>query len=170
MPRENASLSRHRAGQSRNGLALLCDVLLGILAVGFTGVLLLDARDANMAIAREAAEAVSGERGASIQLVNWWQLVTPSETAGMFRKEGGYDRPGRGHGGRYEASVSAAFAPEAVDTSLASELPPRPPLASTDRTSSLTAGCAGFIGERPRAEGEAIVDQALERLADLLKV
>lgn len=153
-------------------VAYLSDVLAGILTAGFVRVLILNAHDANMAIARAAMEWVSGHFRASLLLVNWWQLVTPEETAaqGLFT-----GHSGRGHGGPYEASVTWALAPDAVCPDLARDLPPRPALA-TDRPHVLVESCptpwdgyAGFVQQASRAKGEALLAQATAHLAALVR-
>ncbi|ADU50826.1 creatininase [Thermaerobacter marianensis DSM 12885] len=170
--------TRHYPGtvalRAEVALAVLCDVLRGILDAGFVRVLLLNAHDANMAIARAAAEAVTGERRASILLVNWWQMVSPEETAGLFRGEPGDARPGRGHGGPFEASATAALAPESVDPALAPELPPRrPPEAGrpyvlVESNPEPWAGYAGFVRDTSVQAGRFIVERTLEHLERLI--
>jgi creatinine amidohydrolase len=151
-------------------LGYLCDVLAGILRAGFVRVLLLNAHDANMAMARAAMEWVSGQYRASLLLVNWWQLLTPAETQSLFT-----GHSGRGHGGPYEMSATWAFAPDAMAPGAAPPLTPRPDLA-TDRPYVWVEsrprpweGYAGLIDQASREKGEAIVAQALPHLASLLR-
>ncbi|HYM68817.1 MAG TPA: creatininase family protein [bacterium] len=153
-------------------LDYLCDVLDGILQAGFVRVLLLNAHDANMSIARAAMEWVSGKHTASLLLVNWWQLVTPAETDAkrMFERHSG-----RGHGGPYETAAAWAFAHDAVELALAPEIPPRPPLA-TDRPYVLVEsaptpwdGYAGYVRQASLEKGEQIVRQARAQLATVIR-
>lgn len=81
-------------------LAYLTDVLAGIYAAGFSRVLLLNAHDGNMSMARAAAEAMAGKT--HTLLVNWWELLSVEETQAFF-PDGG-----RGHGGPYELSCAWA--------------------------------------------------------------
>ncbi|MGV9370266.1 creatininase family protein [Micromonospora tulbaghiae] len=101
----------------------LADVLAGIVEAGFTRVLVVNGHDANMSTVRAAMEWVSGRHRASMMLVNWFQLVGPDETAGMFG-----ELPARGHGGAYESSAVLAFDPAAVRLDAAPDLPPKPKL------------------------------------------
>lgn len=88
-------------------LAYLIDVLKGIYAAGFTRVMLLNAHDGNMSMARAAAEAMAGP--VHTLVVNWWELLGVEETEAIF--PGG----GRGHGGPYELSCAwAALGQQAV--------------------------------------------------------
>ncbi|HXX39055.1 MAG TPA: creatininase family protein [bacterium] len=153
-------------------LDYLCDVLDGILRAGFLRVLLLNAHDANMSIARAAMEWVSGTHTASLLLVNWWQLVTQAETDAQRMFE---HHSGRGHGGPYETAAAWTFAHDAVDLDLASELPPRPALA-TDRPHVLVEsspapwdGYAGYVRQASIEKGEQIVRQARAQLAAVIR-
>jgi creatinine amidohydrolase len=152
-------------------LRYTCDVLDGILATGFVRVLLLNAHDANMSIARAAMEWVSRRHRASLLLVNWWQLVMPAETAaeGLF-----IGHTGRGHGGPYETSVTWAMAPDAVELGAAPELRPRAAL-RTDRPYVLVEssptpwrGYSGHIRQASRDKGEAIRTLAARHLTALV--
>jgi len=153
-------------------LDYLCDVLDGILRAGFVRVLVLNAHDANMSMARAAMEWVSGRHTASLLLVNWWQLVSPAETAAqqMFQRHSG-----RGHGGPYETAAAWAFAHDAVQLDLAPDLPPRPAL-ETDRPYVLVEstptpwdGYAGYVQQATLDKGEEIVRQARAQLAALIR-
>lgn len=104
-------------------LAYLCDVIEGIVAAGFVRVLVVNGHDANMSMVRAAMEWVSGRHRCSLLLANWFQLITPDETAELFGP-----LPSRGHGGAYETSGVLGFAPDAVDLAAARDLPPRPKL------------------------------------------
>jgi len=99
-------------------------VLEGILQSGFTRILILNAHDANMSTVRSAMEWVSGRTTASLLLANWFQLVPPRETTELL----GSAQP-RGHGGSFETSGVMAFAPDSVDLSAVTDVPPRPKLA-----------------------------------------
>ncbi len=81
-------------------LAYLIDVLRGIYAAGFSRVMLLNAHDGNMSMARAAAEAMRGP--VHTLVVNWWELLSSEQTEALF--PGG----GRGHGGPYELSCAWA--------------------------------------------------------------
>ena len=87
----------------------LADVIEGIVAAGFPRLLIVNGHDANMSTVRAAMEWVSGRRTASLLLVNWFQLVTPAETAELYGP-----LPARGHGGAYETSGVLGFDPDAV--------------------------------------------------------
>lgn len=91
-------------------LSYLIDVLKGIYAAGFSRVMILNAHDGNMSMARAAAEAIAGSSHTLV--VNWWELLSMEETAALF--PGG----GRGHGGPYELSCAwAALGQQAVGES-----------------------------------------------------
>lgn len=151
-------------------LAYLCDVLAGIIDAGFERVLVLNGHDANMSMARAAMEWVSGSRQVSFLLVNWFQLLTPAETAHLFTGHNG-----RGHGGPYESAAVWSFAPESVNTDGIADLPPRAALA-TDRPHVLVEsyptpwdGWSGYISQASQAKGDEIVEGALRQLAGLLE-
>lgn len=153
-------------------LSYLSDVLEGILRAGFVRVLLLNAHDANMSIARAAMEWISGRYRSSLLLVNWWQLVTPAETAAQAMFTG---HSGRGHGGPYETAVTWAFAPDAVEIDAGAELTPRPNL-ETDRPYVLVESCpspwegySGLIRQATREKGETIAEAARLHLDGLLR-
>jgi creatinine amidohydrolase len=143
-----------------------------MLAAGFVRVLVLNAHDANMSIARAAMEWVSGRHTASLLLVNWWQLVGPAETEAERMFQG---HSGRGHGGPYETAVTWALAPDAVRLELAADIPPRPAL-PTDRPHVLVEsgpapwdGYAGYIHQATREKGERILRRARAELASLIR-
>lgn len=98
-------------------------VLEGILAAGFSRVLIVNAHDSNMSTMRAAMEWVSGRSTSSLLLVNWFQLVSSAEAAELF----GPIEP-HGHGGAFETSGLLAFAPETVHLTEADDIPPRPRL------------------------------------------
>jgi creatinine amidohydrolase len=150
-------------------LAYLCDVLQGIVESGFERVLLLNGHDANMSMARAAMEWVSGRVRSSFLLVNWFQLLPPTETTHLFTGHNG-----RGHGGPFEAAAVWSFAPESVDTDGTPDLPPREALA-TDRPHVLVEsfpapwdGWSGYISQASRAKGDEIVEGALAQLEKVL--
>lgn len=150
-------------------LAYLCDVLEGIVDAGFERVLVLNGHDANMSMARAAMEWVSGRRRASFLLVNWFQLLTPAETAHVF-----VGHNGRGHGGPFESSAVWSFAPDSVDVAGVEDLPPRPAL-DTDRAHVLVEsyptpwdGWSGHVGQASREKGDELVAGALASLERVL--
>lgn len=104
----------------------LADVIEGIVAAGFPRLLIVNGHDANMSTVRAAMEWVSGRRTASLLLVNWFQLVTPAETAELYGP-----LPSRGHGGAYETSGVLGFDPDAVRLDAVADLPPKPKLPVT---------------------------------------
>ncbi|KAB1152939.1 creatininase family protein [Micromonospora sp. AMSO12t] len=104
----------------------LADVIEGIVAAGFPRLLIVNGHDANMSTVRAAMEWVSGRRTASLLLVNWFQLVTPAETAELYGP-----LPARGHGGAYETSGVLGFDPDAVRLDAVADLPPKPKLPVT---------------------------------------
>ena len=88
-------------------LSYLIDVLEGIYDAGFSRVMILNAHDGNMSMARAAAEAMAGDTHTLV--VNWWELLSAQETESLY--PGG----GRGHGGPYELSCAwAALGQQAV--------------------------------------------------------
>jgi creatinine amidohydrolase len=150
-------------------LNYLCDILDGILRAGFRRVLLLNAHDANMSIARAAMEWATGRHQASLLLVNWFQLLTPAETSHLFAGHNG-----RGHGGPYEMAATWSVAPDTVRPEAARPLPPRPAL-QTDRQHVLVEsspspwrGYSGLLEQASQAKGDWIIEQALARLGALL--
>ena len=98
-------------------LRYLTDVLGGIYQAGFSRVLLLNAHDGNMGIARAAAESMAGN--VHTLVVNWWELLSQEETEAIF--PGG----GRGHGGPYELSCAWAALGQQARGDAAYDLPSR---------------------------------------------
>ena len=150
-------------------LAYLCDVLQGIVDAGFERVLVLNGHDANMSMARAAMEWVSGHRRASFLLVNWFQLLTPADTAHLFSPHNG-----RGHGGPFETAAVWSFAPKSVATRGVADIPPRPALA-TDRAHVLVEsyptpwdGWSGYVSQASREKGDELVRGALAQLERVL--
>jgi creatinine amidohydrolase len=147
----------------------LCDVIEGIVAAGFPRLLLVNGHDANMSTVRAAMEWVSGRRRASLLLVNWFQLVTPDETAAIWG-----ERPARGHGGAYETSAVLGFDPGAVRLDAAADLPPRPRLATghpyvlVESRPDPWQGWSGHVSMAGEAAGRRIRELAGARLRDVV--
>lgn len=149
----------------------VCEVLDGICQAGFTRILLLNAHDANMGIARTAAEWVTGQFAqCSVLILNWWQMV-PAETSNSW---GVFTGSGRGHGGPYEIAAVQAFAPDSVkvmDEDV--ELPTPPPLSAlpyvlVERTPAGWDGYTGRIREISEDTGKRIVTEAARNMSGLL--
>jgi len=147
----------------------LCDVIEGIVAAGFPRLLLVNGHDANMSTVRAAMEWVSGRRRASLLLVNWFQLVTPEETAALWG-----DRPARGHGGAYETSGVLGFDPEAVRLDATTDLPPRPRLATghpyvlVESRPDPWQGWSGHVSMASESAGRRVRELAAARLRDVV--
>jgi creatinine amidohydrolase len=147
----------------------MCDVLAGIVRAGFPRVLILNGHDANMSVARAAMEWVSGQYAASFLLCNWFQLVTPAETARLF----GDDVVARGHGGAYETAgllgVGGVARLDAV-----TDLPPRPPLATPHPHALVESrpdpfdGWSGHISRVTDGASEEIREIVTRRLRELI--
>ena len=150
-------------------VAYLCDVLEGIVAAGFPRVLVVNGHDANMSTARAAMEWVSGRHRASLLLVNWFQLVTPEETAAIYG-----DRPARGHGGAYETSGVLGFDPGAVRLDATEDLPVRPRLATphpyvlVESRPDPWAGWSGHVSLATEASGYQVRRLAARRLREIV--
>lgn len=150
-------------------LGYLSDVLEGILSCGFARVLVVNGHDANMSTVRAAMEWVSGRRLASLLLVNWFQLVTPAETAEIFG-----ERTSRGHGGAYETSAVLGFDPESVHLGAAADLPPRPklptpyPYVLIESRPDPWQGWSGHTSLVSEQAGDQVRRLAATRLAELL--
>ncbi|WP_298332578.1 creatininase family protein [Haloactinopolyspora sp.] len=150
-------------------LAYLCDVIEGVVAAGFTRVLVVNGHDANMSMVRAAMEWVSGRRRASLLLANWFQLVTPEETTQIFGPQ-----PSRGHGGAYETSAVLGFAPDSVDLGAAPDVPPRPrldtssPYVLVESRPTPWEGWSGHISLVTDTTGTRVRELAAERLHDLI--
>ncbi|MFC4766242.1 creatininase family protein [Effusibacillus consociatus] len=150
----------------------LCEVVQGICRSGFSRIVLLNAHDANMGIARTAAEWVTGQFDpCSILLVNWWQMVSP-ETSNSW---GVFTGSGRGHGGPYEISAVQALCPEAVNVTGDEEEFETPPSFSNlpyvvvERSPKAWDGYTGRIGETSFHTGKRIVEEASQNLSKLLQ-
>ncbi len=156
-------------------LAYAAAVLDGVADTGVDRVLVLNGHSENQFALRLAAErACERRRDLSVLLVNWWQLVdaapgTPPATA--FTERGGH-----GHGGPLEISVTAAFDPEGVvaATSAADVAYEAPWWRGQAQVVGLGQAPAGFVGYHGRVSeidaevGNAVVDQVVGRLVDLV--
>ncbi|MDR2505497.1 MAG: creatininase family protein [Oscillospiraceae bacterium] len=139
-------------------LGYLLGIMRGIQNAGITRLLVLNAHDGNMGIARAAAEAM--EDGFQTLIVNWWQLISDEKT--MF-SDGG-----RGHGGPFE--LSAAWASLGWTDMLgdpAYDLPsykfPAPHVL-VEASPKGFDGYAGRVSEASGAKGEDILNRAAEEL------
>ncbi|MEV4200918.1 creatininase family protein [Micromonospora globbae] len=148
----------------------LADVIEGIVAAGFARLVIVNGHDANMSTVRAAMEWVSGRRTASLLLVNWFQLVTPDETAELFGP-----LPSRGHGGAYETSGVLGFAPESVRPGVAPDLPPKPklpvphPYVLVESRPDPWQGWSGHVSLASETAGRRIRELAGARLREILR-
>ncbi|BCL13202.1 creatininase family protein [Micromonospora sagamiensis] len=147
----------------------LADVIEGIVAAGFPRLLIVNGHDANMSTVRAAMEWVSGRRTVSLLLVNWFQLVTPEETAALYGP-----LPARGHGGAYETSGVLGFDPDAVRLGVVDDLPPKPKLPVThpyvlvESRPDPWQGWSGHISLADETIGRRVRELAGGRLRELV--
>ncbi|WP_416902989.1 creatininase family protein [Micromonospora echinospora] len=147
----------------------LADVIEGIVAAGFGRLLIVNGHDANMSTVRAAMEWVSGRRTASLMLVNWFQLVTPEETAALYGP-----LPARGHGGAYETSGVLGFDPDAVRLNAVDDLPPKPklpvphPYVLVESRPDPWQGWSGHISLADETIGRRVREVAGGRLRELV--
>ncbi|MFE0589211.1 creatininase family protein [Micromonospora echinospora] len=147
----------------------LADVIEGIVAAGFPRLLIVNGHDANMSTVRAAMEWVSGRRTASLMLVNWFQLVTPEETAALYGP-----LPARGHGGAYETSGVLGFDPDAVRLGAVDDLPPKPklpvphPYVLVESRPDPWQGWSGHISLADETIGRRVRELAGGRLRELV--
>ncbi|MEV0326149.1 creatininase family protein [Micromonospora echinospora] len=147
----------------------LADVIEGIVAAGFGRLLIVNGHDANMSTVRAAMEWVSGRRTASLLLVNWFQLVTPEETAALYGP-----LPARGHGGAYETSGVLGFDPDAVRLGAVDDLPPKPklpvphPYVLVESRPDPWQGWSGHISLADETIGRRVRELAGGRLRELV--
>lgn len=150
-------------------VAYLSDVLEGIVASGFTRLLIVNGHDANMSTVRAAMEWVSGRIRASLLLVNWFQLVSPAETTELFG-----DTISRGHGGAYETTGVLGFDPESVELSAVDDIPPKPKLDTphsyvlVESRPTPWEGWSGHISLATEDAGRRVRSLAAERLRDVV--
>jgi len=151
----------------------LHEIVDGICQLGIRNVLLLNAHDGNMGVARTVAEAITASyKDASFLLVNWWQMVTKqdAEEAGIFT-----GTHGRGHGGPYEMSVVKAFRPELVRVKDGDEqLTASPPLSNlpyvlVESSPEGWDGYTGQIGQTSLHAGNWIIAEASANLHQLIE-
>ncbi|MGW0434210.1 creatininase family protein [Micromonospora sp. NPDC003197] len=147
----------------------LSDVIEGIVAAGFTRLLVVNGHDANMSTVRAAMEWVSGRRTASLLLVNWFQLVTPAETTEIYGEP-----PARGHGGAYETSGVLGFDPGAVRLDAAADLPPKPklpvahPYVLIESRPNPWEGWSGHVSLASETAGQRVRELAGTRLREIV--
>ncbi|MFG3708051.1 creatininase family protein [Micromonospora sp. NPDC047670] len=147
----------------------LADVIEGIVAAGFPRLLIVNGHDANMSTVRAAMEWVSGRRTASLLLVNWFQLVTPAETAELYGP-----LPARGHGGAYETDGVLGFDPGAVRLDAVADLPPRPklpvshPYVLVESRPDPWQGWSGHVSLAGEETGRRVRELAATRLREVV--
>ncbi|WP_240762331.1 creatininase family protein [Micromonospora sp. HM134] len=147
----------------------LADVIEGIVAAGFPRLLIVNGHDANMSTVRAAMEWVSGQRTASLLLVNWFQLVTPAETTELYGP-----LTARGHGGAYETSGVLGFDPGAVRLDAVTDLPPKPklpvghPYVLVESRPDPWQGWSGHISLASEAAGRQVRATAGARLREIV--
>ncbi|MEH1026699.1 MULTISPECIES: creatininase family protein [Micromonospora] len=148
----------------------LSDVLAGIVEAGFPRLLVVNGHDANLSTVRAAMEWVSGRHLASLLLANWFQLVSPDETAEIFGP-----LPSRGHGGAYESSAVLGFDPAAVHLAAAPDLPPKPKLTTpypyvlVESRPDPWQGWSGHVSLATESAGREIRQLAGARLREVIE-
>lgn len=154
-------------------LAYLTEVLEGAARLGVRRLLVVNGHSENQYALRLAAEqACERQRGLSVLLVNWWQLVDPAGASATAYSE----RGGHGHGGPLEISVTAAFEPEGVvpaaaGADVAYEAPWWRGQAQVVGLGQAPEGFAGYhgrVGEIDAAVGREVVAQVTDRLAAIV--
>jgi creatinine amidohydrolase len=156
-------------------LAYVTEILRGIVGAGIRHILILNAHDANMGIARAAAEALGEQDGdISVLIVNWWQLASETDTQGLFASES------RGHGGAYELSATLAamrspgedwIEPQAQPSDDPGTLrfAPVVPAVLVETKPARWNGYTGCPSEASRDKGTAILAIAQRRLDHLIE-
>jgi len=157
---------------SETYLCYVQDILHGILKSGFSKIVILNAHDANMGVARVAAEWVTGQVDpSSVLILNWFQMLS-AETTNDW---GVFSGTGRGHGGPYEISAVQAFRPDSVQVQADDEdLATPPPLTSlpyvlVERSPSGWNGYTGKIHETSIESGHKIVQGVKQNLNLILE-
>lgn len=150
----------------------LIDVVLGIINQGIDHIVLLNAHDGNMGMARTVAEYVTGlHHNSSFLLINWWQMVD----IGAASEIGFKNTKGRGHGGPYEMSAVKAFRTDLVHVEpIDVEYKETPPLSSypyilVEGTPKSWNGYTGCIQQTSVEKGKRIVEQATKNMNELIK-
>jgi len=157
---------------SETYLCYVQDILLGILESGFSKIVILNAHDANMGVARVAAERVTGHIDpSSVLILNWFQMLSAQTT----NEWGVFSGTGRGHGGPYEISAVQAFRPDSVEVQANDEdlATPQPltslPYVLVERSPSGWNGYTGNVHETSIDTGRKIVQGVTENLNSILE-
>lgn len=147
------------------------EVCKGILASGIKNVILLNAHDANMSIARTVAESLTGyDQEANFLLINWWQMVEVDKAEEI----GFVSTKGRGHGGPYEMSAVKYLKPDWIPEIKGDEYPEpekhsRFPYVEVEAFPPAWDGYTGMIHQISYEAGEKIVKLATENMNSLIK-
>ena len=140
-------------------------LLNAIYQSGFNRVMILNSHDGNMGVARAAAEQVVGKNYTLI--VNWWELLAPSETK-MFFTDGG-----RGHGGPYELSCAWAALGQRAKGEKQYDRPAYKLTGNHVHIESAPRqfkGYAGLISQATSETGEKILRLAYKKLEKTIEV
>jgi len=156
---------------SATTLLYIEEVCQGILASGVKNIILLNAHDATMSIARTVAESLTGiDEDANFLLINWWQMVE------MERAEelGFQQTKGRGHGGPFEMSAVKYLQPNWIPTIEGEEFPEEEklspfPYVEIEAHPPAWDGYTGLINQISIEAGEKIVKIATENMNALIR-
>lgn len=156
---------------SMTTLLYIEEVCKGILASGVKNIILLNAHDANMSIARTVAESLTGtEKDARFLLINWWQMVEIDRAEEL----GFQQTKGRGHGGPFEMSAVKYLRPEWIPTIEGKEFPEAPklsdlPYIEIEAYPLAWDGYTGMINQISSDAGEKIVEIATANMNSLIR-
>jgi creatinine amidohydrolase len=151
-------------------LTYISEVCKEISKSGIKNIILLNAHDANMSLARTAAESITNDdHEVNFLLLNWWQMVDMNQAEEI----GFVGTKGRGHGGPYEMSAVKFFKPDWIPTILGEEYV-EPPKYSDKAYVEIEAfpkqwdGYTGLLNQISFEAGEKIVTIATENMNELI--
>jgi creatinine amidohydrolase len=150
------------------------DILRNALGLGFKRIFVLNGHDGNIGPGRGAIAEVAHEApDSAILFASWWEFL-PGEmvkSLGMFNQPNG----GHGHGGPLETSAVAAFRPDLVHLSSASDLPQPPDLSGgppyflQKSTAKNWPGYSGKVSESSPEKGRKLVQISEDGIVKLIE-
>lgn len=152
-------------------LMYISEVCKEISKSGVKNIILLNAHDANMSIARTVAESITNDDiEVNFLLLNWWQMIDVNQA-----KEIGFvGTKGRGHGGPYEMSAVKFLKPEWIPTIQGEEFAEAPThsdkaYVEIEAFPEQWDGYTGLINQISYEAGEKIVTIATDNMNALIK-
>jgi len=149
----------------------ITEVCKGISKSGVKNIILLNAHDANMSLARTVAESITNDdQDVNFLLINWWQMVDIDRAEEI----GFVGTKGRGHGGPYEMSAVKYLKPQWIPTIQGEEFVEAPKYfdkayVEIEAFPEQWDGYTGLIKQISYEAGKKIVTAASKNMNELIR-